>query len=63
MLMTDAETGNSQLTSHYTVRCYSLNGVVAKISIQDLLRKIKSAQTTETIKNFEFFMKHKAELV
>ena len=61
--MTDAATGDSLLTCHYTVRCHSLIGRVAKISIQDLLRKIKSAQTNETIKNFEFFMKHKAELV
>ena len=41
--MTDATSGDSLLTSHYTVRCHSLNGRVAKLSIQDLLRKIKSA--------------------
>ena len=33
MLMTDASTGDSLLTSHYTVRCHSLNGLVGKISI------------------------------
>lgn len=61
--MTDAVTGDSLLTSHYTVRCLSLNGLVGKISIQDLLRKIKTGSTNETIRNFEFFMKHKADLV
>lgn len=63
MLMTVAETGNSVYTCHYTIRCQSITGLVAKISIQDLLRKIKSPQSGEMIQNFEFIMKHKAQLV
>jgi hypothetical protein len=62
MLMTSSETDESLLTSHYTVRCLSLTGLVIKISIHDLLRKLKTAPTNETVQNMEFFMRHKADL-
>lgn len=49
MLMTNHETGESLLKGHYTIRCVSLTGVLYKISIMDLLRKLKSAPTNETL--------------
>jgi len=51
------------MKSHYTIRCLSLEGRVYKISVQDLSRKLKNAPNKDTVRNFEFFMKHKANTV